>query len=197
MMSAVLRSVSHTPRNLYSFASSSALTMSTRNLPTPPPEGPAVVPAETGLATPPTTGTEEAAALADPPPAQPQPAQIHTIYREVFPIFANKAMDKDWPGLAMLAELHDLRVCPMSHASNPGTPNLVPRDLQTEHEADPSRLLLTVPLVLSYLIMGDMYDFEPKNSGPSLNAFNQSSRPVRVNPPPLAAATPPHNRRAL
>ena len=93
--------------------------MSTRSLPTPPPEGPEVLtvpPAETDHTAPPNTDAEEAATPENQPPAQPQPTQIHTIYREVFPIFANKIIDKDWSGLAALAELHDLRVCPGSHA---------------------------------------------------------------------------------
>jgi len=109
--------------------------MSARNLPTPPPEGPTVTPAETDHATPPTTGAEDAAPPINPPPAQPQPKQIHTIYREIFPILANKVIDKDWSGLTGVAELHDLR---------------------TEHDGDASRLLLTVPLVLSYLILDDV-----------------------------------------
>jgi len=74
--------------------------------------------AETDYTEPQTTDAEEAATPANQPPAQSQPTQIHTIYREVFPIFANKALDKDWAGLAMLAELHDLRVCHRSHAFN-------------------------------------------------------------------------------
>ncbi|KAF9792827.1 COP9 signalosome [Thelephora terrestris] len=115
--------------------------MSTRNLPTPPPEGPAETPVEPPTeidrATPPATGTDEAAATTNSPPAQPepQPTQIHTVYRDIFTLVANKAIDKDWSGLTMLAELYDLR---------------------TEHEADASRLLLTTPLVLSYLILDDI-----------------------------------------
>lgn len=138
-------------------ARNSTLTMSTRNLPTPPPEATAVPPTEADQTAPPTAGTEEAAAPANPPQAPPPPTQIHTIYREVFPAFANKAIDKDWSGLATLAELHDLRVCPRSHVSTHQTPpNLIPRDPQTEHDADVSRLLLTVPLALSYLILDDV-----------------------------------------
>jgi len=119
-MSVAPRSASRT-RLLFTtklrFTSSSTPTMSTRNLPTPPPEGP-VPPTEAGHTAPPTTGAEEATAPADQPPAQPQQVQIHTIYREVFPIFANKAIDKDWSGLAMFAELHDLRVRRGIHASS-------------------------------------------------------------------------------
>jgi len=114
------------------------LIMSTRNLPTPPPEGPSDTPTETSTetdhTTPPTTGVEEAAST-NPSPSQPQPAQMHTVYREVFPAIVNKVIDKDWSGLAALAELHDLR---------------------TERDADVSRLLLTTPLVLSYLILDDV-----------------------------------------
>lgn len=113
--------------------------MSTRTLPTPPPEGtgeaPVEAPTETDHATPPATGPEEAADSTEPPQTQPQPVQILTIYREVFPAIVNKVIDKDWSGLTMLAELHDLR---------------------TEHDADASRLLLTAPLVLSYLILDDI-----------------------------------------
>src|SRR5258705_6912647 len=87
-----------------------SLIMSTRNLPTPPPEGPAEAstgtPAETDQTTPPATGSDEAAASTHPPPSQPQPTQLHTIHREIFPLIANKVIDRDWSGLAMLAELH-------------------------------------------------------------------------------------------
>jgi len=171
--------------------------MSARNLPTPPPEDPATVPAETDHPVPPATGAEEADAPANPPQAQPQPTQIHTIYREVFPIIANKAIDRDWAGLAMLAELHDLRVCSTSHASNRGSPNLIPRDLQTEHDTDVSRLLLTAPLVLSYLILDDVYDFNPRNAGCLLNLCDQTSRPVCANTSPLATPTPPFDGKSL
>lgn len=103
------RETQHTP----------TLTMSTRSLPTPPPEGTAVPSTEADQATPQTTDIEEAAAPTNqPPPPQPQPTQLHTIYREVFPAIANKAIDKDWSGLAMLAELQDLRVSPRSHTFN-------------------------------------------------------------------------------
>lgn len=44
-------------------------------------------------------------------------------------------------------------------------PNLILRDLQTEHDADASRMLLTAPLVLSYLILDDMYDFKLTTPG--------------------------------
>ena len=138
--------------------------MSTRTLPTPPPEGPSATPAEATHAAPPKTGTEEAAAPTN-PPAQPQQTQIYTIYREAFPVFASKAIDKDWAGLAVLAELHDLRVCHGSHTSSCLPPNLISRDLQTEHDSDVSRLLLTAPLVLSYLILDEMYDVEARNVG--------------------------------
>ncbi|KAF9652910.1 hypothetical protein BDM02DRAFT_3183252 [Thelephora ganbajun] len=109
--------------------------MSTRNLPTPPPEGPTVTTTEVEQTALPTAGAEEAPAPTNSPPAQSQPTQIHTIYREIFPIIADKAIDRDWSGLAVLAELHDLR---------------------TEYDADASRLLLTTPLVLSYLILDDI-----------------------------------------
>lgn len=101
--------------------------MSTRSLPTPPPEGPVETPveppAETDPTTPPATGAEEAAAPTNPPPAQPepQPTQIHTIYKEIFTLIANKAIDKDWSGLTMLAELYDLRVCPGHQCSQSRT----------------------------------------------------------------------------
>ena len=138
-----------------------SLIMSTRNLPTPPPEGPAEIPTETATETDlTTTSVEEAVTSTDSPPSQPQPTQIHTIYREVFPVIANKVIDKDWSGLAVLAELHDLRVCFRYQASDRESLNLTSRYLQTEHDADASRLLLTTPLVLSYLILDDMYDFE-------------------------------------
>lgn len=134
--------------------------MSTRSLPTPPPEGTAVLSTEADQATPQTTDIEEAAGPANqPPPPQSQPIQLRTIYREVFPAIANKAIDKDWSGLAMLAELQDLRVRSRSHTFN-RTPNVIFRDLQTEHDADASRMLLTAPLVLSYLILDDVYDFK-------------------------------------
>lgn len=94
--------------------------MSTRNLPTPPPEGTAVPSTEADQAIPQTTDIEEEAPPPNqpPPPPQPQPTQIHTIYREAFPAIANKAIDKDWAGLTMLAELHDLRVRLRSHTFN-------------------------------------------------------------------------------
>ena len=171
--------------------------MSTRTLPTPPPEGPGATPTEAAQTAPPTAGTEEAAAPTNPPPAQPQPTQTYTIYRQAFPLFANKAIDKDWPGLAALAELHDLRVCPRSHASNRRPPNLIPRDLQTEHDDDVSRLLLTAPLVLSYLILDDVYDLNVRNVGHLLNLCDQTSRPVRVDSPPPTTPTPPRGGRSL
>ena len=114
-------------RTLFHTVPSSTPTMSTRTLPTPPPEGPSATPTEPEKMTPPTTGAEEAAAPTNSPPAQPQPTQIFTIYREVFPVFASKAIDKDWSGLAALAELHDLRVCPRSCAPYRRPPNLIPR----------------------------------------------------------------------
>ena len=171
--------------------------MSTRNLPPPPPENPTTAPEEADQTAPPTTDAEEAATPEDQPPAQPQPTQIHTIYREVFPIFANKVLDRDWSGLITLAELHDLRVCLGSHTSNRSSPNPIPRDIQSEHVADVSRLLLTVPLVLSYLIMDDMYDPEATNSRYLLNLCDQTSCPICNNPSPLAAPTQPHNGRTL
>lgn len=171
--------------------------MSTRALPTPPPEGPGATPTEVTHPAPPATGTEEAAPPTNPPQAQPQPTQTSTIYRDVFPVIASKAMDKDWPGLTALAELHDLRVCPIPHASNCRPPNLIPRDLQTEHDGDVSRLLLTVPLVLSYLILDDMYDFEARNARHLLNICDQTSRPVRIDPPPPTTPTPPLGGRPL
>lgn len=196
-MSAALRSVSHTRLCRETRIHILFELMSTRNLPTPPPEGPAATPTETNHTALPATGVEEAATPANPPPPQPQPTQIHTIYREVFPIFANKAMDKDWSELAMAAELHDLRVCLGSHTSNRSSPNPIPRDIQSEHDADVSRLLLTVPLVLSYLIMDDMYDPEATNSRYLLNLCDQTSCPICNNPSPLAAPTQPHNGRTL
>ena len=168
--------------------------MSTRNLPTPPPEGPAETPTESDHATPPTSGAEEAATPADPPP---QPTQIHTIYREVFPTIVNKVIDKDWPGLAALAEVHDLRVRSRYRAFNRESTDFSPRFLQTEHETDASRLLLTAPLVLSYLILDDVYGFEASSAGFPLNLRDQSSCPVRVDPSPPATSTPPPNRGAL
>lgn len=115
-----------------------SLTMSARNLPTPPPEGPAET-SETQTdkehTAPPATDAEETTSTTNAPPVQQQPIQVHTIYREIFPIITNKVIDKDWHGLTKFAELHDLR---------------------TEHDADASRLLLTAPLVLSYLIMDDI-----------------------------------------
>jgi len=113
-MSAAPRSISRSPlhrKTWFHTTSSSTLTMATRTLPTPPPEGPGATPTEASHAAPPTTGTVEAAPT-NPPPAQSQPTPIFTIYREAFPVFASKAIDKDWSGLAALAELHDLRVCP-------------------------------------------------------------------------------------
>ena len=93
--------------------------MSTRNLPTPPPDGTTVPSTEADQAIPQTTDVEEAAAPTNqPPPPQPQPTQIHTIYREAFPAIANKAIDKDWVGLTMFAELQDLRVRLRSHTFN-------------------------------------------------------------------------------
>jgi len=169
--------------------------MSTRTLPTPPPEGPGATPTDATHTAPPTVGAEEATAPANPPPAQPQPTQTYTIYRQVFHVFANKAIDKDWPGLAALAELHDLRVCPRSHTSNRRPPNHIPWDPQTEHDDDVSRLLLTVPLVLSYLILDDMYDFNTRNVGHLINLCDQTSRPLRVDPPPPATPTPSRGRR--
>lgn len=175
--------------------------MTTRNLPTPPPEGPAETPSETPSetdhTTPPTTGAEEPAALTNPPQSQPQPTQIHTIYREVFSAIANKAIDREWSGLATLAELHDLRVCSRYHASNHEPPDLTFQYLQTEHEADASRLLLTTPLVLSYLILDDMYGFGASDVGFPLNFRDQSPRPVRVNSAPPATPTPPPNGGTL
>ena len=56
---------------------------------------------------------------------------------------------------------------------SPGPPNLIPRDPQTEHDGDASRLLLTVPLVLSYLILDDMYDFRARSFLCSLNLANR------------------------
>jgi len=114
-MSAALRSnQSLTPQlqNRFHTTSSSTLTMATRTLPTPPPEGPGATHTGASHAAPPTTGAQEAAPPTNPPPAQPQQAPIYTIYREAFPVFASKAIDKDWSGLATLAELHDLRVRP-------------------------------------------------------------------------------------
>lgn len=170
--------------------------MSTRSLPTPPPEGPAVPPAETDHTTPPTTDAEETAVPVDQPPAQPQPAQIHTIYREVFPIFANKAFEKDWHGLVMLAELHDLRVCTKSNVSDR---SLLSHywGLQSEHDADVSRLLLTVPLVLSYLILDDVYDPKATNARYLLILCDQTSCPVCIDPSSLATPTPPPNGRTV
>lgn len=135
--------------------------MSTRTLPTPPPEGtgeaPVEAPAETDHTTPPATGPEEAAASTESPQTEPQPVQLLTVYREVFPAIVNKVIDKDWSSLTMLAELHDLRVRPEHGTFNRESPNLIHFYLQTEHDADASRLLLTAPLVLSYLILDDMY----------------------------------------
>lgn len=190
-MNAVLRSVI-TPRNL-----DISLIMSTRNLPTPPPEGPAETPTETDDTTPPTAGTEEATTSTNSPPPLPQPTQIHTIYREVFPIIANKAIDKDWSDLAALAELHDLRVCSRYIVSNHESPNLPFFYLQTEHDTDASRLLLTTPLVLSYLILDDMYSLKASSVGFPLNLRDQSSCPVRINPSSLATPTPPPGRGTL
>ena len=199
-MGATLRSISHLPlhrETWFHTASSSISTMSTRTLPTPPPEGPGATQAEATHTAPPTTGTEESAAPANPPPVQPQPTQTYTIYRQAFPIFASKAIDKDWSGLAALAELHDLRVCPRSHPSNRRPPNHIPRNLQTEHDDDVSRLLLTAPLVLSYLILDDMYDFNARNAGHFLKLCDQTSRPVCVDPPPPTTPTPPRGGRTL
>jgi hypothetical protein len=171
--------------------------MSTRSLPTPPPEDPAVPPAETDHTAPPTTDAEEAATPADQPPVQQQPTQIHTIYREVFPIFANKVLDRDWVGLATLAELHDLRVMSQISCLQSLSPKLIIRDLQTEHDADVSRLLLTAPLVLSYLILDDMYDLKATNAMHSLILCDQTSREVCIDPPTLTTPTPPPNGRTL
>ena len=44
------------------------------------------------------------------------------------------------------------------------SPNPTIRDVQTEHDADVSRLLLTAPLVLAYLILDDMYDLRTTNA---------------------------------
>lgn len=175
--------------------------MSSRNLPTPPPEGPAEIPTETPTetdhTTPSTTGAEETPTSTNPPQPQPQPTQIHTIYREFFPVIANKAIDKDWSGLATLAELHDLRVCSRHPALHCKSPNLTCRFPQTEHDADASRLLLTTPLVLSYLILDDMYGFEAPSAGFPLNLRDQSPCPVRIDPPSLTTPTPPPNRGSL
>lgn len=164
--------------------------MATRNLPTPPPEGPTETPTETDRTTPP-TDTEEAPASTD--SAQQQPAQIHTIYREIFPIIANKVIDKDWPSVTELGEMHDLRVCLRYYAFNSKSLNLTPRRSQTEHDTDVSRLLLTTPLVLSYLILDDMYGFTTMSPGYPLNLQHQTSSSVRVDPPSSAnPATPPN-----
>lgn len=73
----------------------------------------------------------------------------------------------------------------------------LPGHLQTEHDADPSRLLLTAPLVLSYLILDDVYAFGTSSFGFPLNLRDQPSGPVRVNPSPSTASTPPPNRGTL
>ena len=54
---------------------------------------------------------------------------------------------------------------------SPRVSYLIPRDPQTEHDDDVSRLLLTVPLVLSYLILDDMYDVKARNVRYSLNLY--------------------------
>jgi hypothetical protein len=177
------------------------LIMSTRNLPTPPPEDPnetpTETPTETDHTTPSTPGAEEATTSTSPTQTQPQPTQIHTIYREVFPVIVNKVIDKDWSGLSSLGELHDLRVRSRYYAFNRGTPNLTSRYPQTEHDADASRLLLTTPLVLSYLILDDMYVSEASSAGFPLNLRDQSSCPVRINPSPLTTPASPPNRGTL
>ena len=182
-----------------------SLIMSARNLPTPPPEGPAEThtetpteaPTETDHITPPATGAEEAPASTNPSPPQPHPTQIHTIYREVFPVIVKKVNEGDWSGLAMLAEIHDLRVCCRFTASNCESPDTTSRYPQTEHDADASRLLLTTPLVLSYLILDDTYDFEAPGARFPLNFRDQSSCPVRIKPSSPAAPTPSPDRRPL
>jgi COP9 signalosome complex subunit 8 len=81
------------------------------------------------------------------------PVQVN-VYHNMLPALCDLAEEGNFKGLVLKAELADLNV--KSTLSPPFF--VVSRDAsQADNDQHPSRLLLTTPLVLSYLILDDLY----------------------------------------
>jgi hypothetical protein len=90
----------------------------------------------------------------DPPPQVPNPE--NTIYHNIFPTLVSFAADRDYKSLINLAEYHDVNVslrCKTQLSSD-----LISSG-QCDNETEDSRFLFVTPLVLTYLILDDLYAY--------------------------------------
>lgn len=83
----------------------------------------------------------------------PSPA---SSYVELFAQIAALQAKGDYYGLIQAAERADLAVCPLLSYFKDGDSLILPPSLQVTNDNHPTRLLITLPLVLSYLIVNDL-----------------------------------------